>query len=51
MRRRGARRGARREASRGASRGARRRARIQRTMFLLLRGRARLHGSNKGQPS
>ena len=48
---RGARRGAIRGASRGVRRGARKRARIQSKMFLLLRGRGSLPGSNKGQPS
>jgi hypothetical protein len=40
-----------RRVRRGARRGVRRRARIQRKMFLLIRGNGRLHGSNKGQPS
>ena len=40
-----------RRVRRGARRGGRRRARIQRKMLLLLEGRERLHGSNKGQPS
>ena len=36
----------------GGEEGGEERARIQRrTMFLLLRGRRRLHGSNEGQPS
>ena len=48
---RGARRGASRGAKRGVRRGARKRAKIQSKMFLLLRGRGRLPGSNKGQPS